>query len=142
MKKILLPVDGSDNSLRAVQHAIEQAKASSEPVELHLLNVQVPIISGDVKMFVSEDQIKAYYHDEGIKALASARAVLDAAGMAYVHHIGVGPIAETINNYAKEKGCSQIVIGARGLGSFVGLLLGSVTTKLSHLSDVPVTLVK
>lgn len=142
MKKILLPVDGSDNSLRAVQYAIEQVKASSEPMELHLLNVQLPIISGDVKMFVSEDQIKAYYHDEGIKALASARAALDAAGVAYVHHIGVGPVAETINNYVKEKGCSQIVMGARGLGSLTGLLLGSVTTKLSHLSDVPVTLVK
>ena len=142
MKKILLPVDGSDNSLRAVQAAIDLAKAAAEPPEIHLLNVQLPIISGDVKMFVSEEQIKAYYHDEGIKALARARAALDAAGVAYVHHIGVGPVAETIAAYAKEKGCNQIIMGARGLGSLTGLLLGSVTTKVTHLVDIPVTLVK
>ncbi|TCS71687.1 nucleotide-binding universal stress UspA family protein [Sulfuritortus calidifontis] len=142
MKKILLPVDGSDNSLRAVQAAIDLARGAAEPPEIHLLNVQLPIISGDVKMFVSEEQIKAYYHDEGIKALAAARAALDAAGVAYVFHIGVGPVAETIAAYAKEKGCNQIIMGARGLGSLTGLLLGSVTTKVAHLVDVPVTLVK
>lgn len=142
MKKILLPVDGSDNSQRAVEAAIGQAKGSSEPVEIHLLNVQAPIISGDVKMFIAEDQIKAYYHDEGIKALTKARAALDAAGIAYAFHIGVGPVAETIAAYAKEKDCGQVVMGARGLGSLTGLLLGSVTTKVAHLVDVPVTLVK
>lgn len=142
MKKILLPVDGSDNSLRAVQAAIDLAKDAAEAPQIHLLNVQLPIISGDVKMFVSEDQIKAYYHDEGIKALASARAALDAAGVAYVFHIGVGPIAETVAAYAKDKACNQIIMGARGLGSLTGLLLGSVTTKVAHLVDVPVTLIK
>lgn len=142
MKKILLPVDGSDNSLRAVQAAIDLAKDAAEPPQIHLLNVQLPIISGDVKMFVSEDQIKAYYHDEGIKALAKARAALDAAGVAYVFHIGVGPIAETVAAYAKDKACNQIIMGARGLGSLTGLLLGSVTTKVAHLVDVPVTLIK
>lgn len=142
MKKILLPVDGSDNSLRAVQAAIDLAKDAAEAPQIHLLNVQLPIISGDVKMFVSEDQIKAYYHDEGIKALAKARAALDAAGVAYVFHIGVGPIAETVAAYAKDKACNQIIMGARGLGSLTGLLLGSVTTKVAHLVDVPVTLIK
>ena len=142
MKKILLPVDGSDNSLRAVQVAIDQARNASEPVQIHLLNVQLPIISGDVKMFVSPEQIKAYYHDEGIKALASARAALDAAGVTYVFHIGLGQVAETVAAYAKEQGCNQIIMGVRGLGSLTGLLFGSVATKVAHLVDVPVTLVK
>lgn len=142
MKKILLPVDGSDNSLRAVQAAIELAKEATEAPEIHLLNVQLPIISGDVKMFVSEEQIKAYYHDEGIKALARARAALDAAGVPYHYHIGVGPVAETIAAYAKEKDCNQVIMGARGLGLLTGLLLGSVSTKVTHLVDIPVTLIK
>ena len=140
--KILLPVDGSENALRATRFAISVAKACVEPAELHLLTVQLPILSGDVKMFVSQGQINAYYHDEGIKALASARAALDAAGVHYVFHIGVGQLAETIAAYAKDKACDQVIMGTRGLGSVSGLLLGSVTTKVIHLVDVPVTLVK
>ena len=142
MKKILIPVDGSENSLRAVQSVINQAKDAAAQMEIHLLNVQPPVITGDVKMFVSQEAINAYYHDEGIKALASARAAFEAAGVPYVFHIGLGHVAETIAAYAKEKGCDQIVMGARSLGALTGLLLGSVTTKVVHLAEVPVTLVK
>jgi nucleotide-binding universal stress UspA family protein len=140
--KILLPVDGSENALRATRFAMKLAQTCNEGFELHLLTVQMPILSGDVKMFVSQDQINAYYHDEALKALAGAREVLDAAGVHYVFHIGVGQLAETIAAYARDKACDQIVMGTRGLGSVKGLLLGSVTTKVMHLVDVPVTLVK
>ncbi|MFN0302201.1 MAG: universal stress protein, partial [Burkholderiales bacterium] len=37
---------------------------------------------------------------------------------------------------------SEVVMGTRGLGSVSGLVLGSVATKIIHLVDVPVTLVK
>jgi nucleotide-binding universal stress UspA family protein len=47
-----------------------------------------------------------------------------------------------IAQYAKEKGCDQIVMGTRGLGTVQGLLLGSVATKVIHLANVPVMLVK
>lgn len=142
MKKILIPVDGSDNSLRAVRFVIGQMADAPAAMEAHLLNVQPPVITGDVKMFVGQEAIKAYYHDEAIKALAPARAAFDAEQIPYVYHIGIGHVAETIARYAKEKGCAQIVMGARGLGSLAGLLLGSVTTKVVHLAEVPVTLVK
>ena len=142
MKKLLLPVDGSENALRAVKFAIDQVTAYSGQTEIHLLTVQLPIVSGDVRMFVSEDTIKDYYHDEGLKVLASARAALDAAGVHYVYHIGVGQIAETIAQYAKKEACDQIILGSRGLGSIKGLLLGSVATKVMHLVDIPVCLVK
>jgi nucleotide-binding universal stress UspA family protein len=43
--------------------------------------------------------------------------------------------------------CDQVIMGTRGLGSsgiaaISGLLLGSIATKVLHLVDVPVTLVK
>jgi nucleotide-binding universal stress UspA family protein len=139
---LLLPVDGSENALRATRFAIGLAKGSASPVEIHVLNVQMPIVSGDVKMFVSQEAINGYYHDEGIKALASARAALDEAGIAHVFHIGVGQVAETIAAYARDKHCDQLVMGTRGLGSIGGLVLGSVASKVVHLVDVPVTLVK
>lgn len=142
MPTLLVPVDGSDNSSRAVAHALAVAAGSQQPVELHLLNVQLPIASGDVKMFVSQSAIDAYYRDEGEKALAPARRQLDAAGVRYVHHIGVGPVAETVVSYAREKRCDQIIMGTRGMSALGGLLMGSVTTRVVHLSPVPVTLVK
>jgi nucleotide-binding universal stress UspA family protein len=43
---------------------------------------------------------------------------------------------------AKEHGCAQIVMGTRGLGTVSGMLLGSVATKVIHLADVPVVLLK
>ena len=140
--KMLLPVDGSENSLRAVQHVIAMKEQYSDPIEVHLLNVQLPVASGAVKMFISQQQLNDFYRDEGMAALKEARALLDQAGVSYQHHIGVGDLAGTITSYAKDKQCRQIVIGTRGRGSFAGALLGSVATKVVHLADIPVLLIK
>jgi nucleotide-binding universal stress UspA family protein len=142
MMKILLPVDGSENSLRAVQQIIAMKEQYSEPIEVHLLNVQLPVASGAVKMFIGQQQLNDFYRDEGVAALKDARALLDQAGVSYQHHIGVGDLAGTITAYAKDKQCRQIVIGTRGRGSFAGALLGSVATKVVHLADIPVLLIK
>jgi len=61
MLKLLLPVDGSDNALRAVKHAVDSQTWYREPPEYHLLNVQSPIASGAVKMFISQRQLDDYY---------------------------------------------------------------------------------
>ena len=137
---LLIPVDGSDNSNHAVLYATKMAAGAK--TELHLLNVQPEVVSGHVKMFVSQDQINAWYHDEGMQALQSARAILDAKKIPYEFHIGVGSAAETITAYAKQKGCDQIVMGTRGAGAISNLVIGSVATKVIHLADVPITLVK
>jgi len=142
MMKILLPVDGSENSLRAVRHVIAMKEQYRDPIEAHLLNVQLPVASGAVKMFISQQQLNDFYRDEGVVALKDARALLDQAGVSYQHHIGVGDLAGTIVSYAKEKQCRQIVIGTRGRGSFAGALLGSVAVKVIHLADMPVLLIK
>ena len=54
----------------------------------------------------------------------------------------VGDPAETIAKVAREQACDLIVMGTRGLGTVTGVLLGSVATKVIHLSDRPVLLVK
>lgn len=140
--QVLLPVDGSENSLRAVRHLIAMKELYRDPIEVHLLNVQLPVASGAVKMFISRQQLNDFYRDEGAAALKDARALLEQAGVSYQHHIGVGDLADTIVSYAKEKQCRQIVMGTRGRGSFAGALLGSVTTKVIHLADMPVLLIK
>jgi nucleotide-binding universal stress UspA family protein len=142
MLRILVPIDGSENALRALRHIIGTRDLYREPIELHLLNVQLPVASGAVKMFISQQQLNDYYRDEGLAALIEARALLDHAGMPFQHHIGVGEIAQTIASYAMEKNCQQIVMGTHGRGGLAGALLGSVATKVIHLADRPVLLLK
>ena len=142
MHRILLPVDGSEAALRAVDHVLKKVGLYKDPAEIHLLNVQLALRKG-VTEFVSQQQLDSYHHDEGIKDLASARAKLDAAKVPYQFHIGVGEEpAAVIAHYAQDKKCDQVVMGTRGLSSVAGILLGSVTIKLIHLVDIPILLVK
>lgn len=142
MHRILLPVDGSEASLRAVDHVLKKIGLYKDAAEIHLLNVQLALRQG-VTEFVSQKQIDSYHHDEGIKDLAPARAKLDAAKVPYQFHIGVGEEpAAVIARYARDKKCDQVVMGTRGLGSVAGILLGSVTIKVIHLVDIPILLVK
>jgi len=137
---ILVPVDGSENSDRAVRFAIEFLKGGGG--KLHLLNVQAPV-GGGVRAFVKKADIEAYHREEGEKALAPARAKLDAAGVKYEAHITVGEEAgAAIARFAEEKKCGQLVMGTRGLGRVAGALLGSVTTQAISLVEVPILLVK
>lgn len=142
MLKILLPVDGSENALRAVRHVIDHADWYRGPLELHLLNVQLPVASGAVKMFISQTQLNDFYRDEGHAALKDARAVLEAAKIAYQHHIGVGELGATITDFAGQLGCALVIMGTHGRGALAGAVLGSVAAKVLHLSPVPVLLVK
>jgi len=142
MNKILVAVDGSENAGRAVGHVLQLAKNSRDPVEVHVLNVQPPVTFGDIKKYVGQEALNAYYHDEGAKALATVRQQLDKSSVAHTYHVGVGQMPETIVDYAREHGCIQIVMGARGSGSVRSLLLGSVASRVLHLTDIPVTFVK
>ena len=141
MLKILLSVDGSANSSRALDHVLALSAAGAQ-LEIHLLNVQLPIASGHVTLFVTQNQINQYLRDEGLKALQPARDRLDRSGVLYSYHIGVGNVADTIAEYAKERHCDNVVMGTRGLSGWSNLLLGSVATKVLKLSPAPVTLVK
>jgi nucleotide-binding universal stress UspA family protein len=139
MLRVLIPVDGSANSLRAVKFVISKVPLYKEPLELHLLNVQHPF-PGTIRGVHHEAE--QFHHDEGVKALAKARRTLDAAGLKYVYHIGLGDGAETIARFVKDKKIMQVVMGTRGLGSVENMLLGSVANKVLHLVRVPVLLVK
>ncbi len=141
MLKLLVATDGSDNANRAIDHVIKQAGRYSEPVEVHLLNVQLPLAGVNIKLFISREDLDAYYHDEGIAVLKSAREKFDAAGVKYAFHIGVGEPAKVIVQYAGDKQCEQIVMGSRGMGTVSNLVLGSVASKVIHLANVPVLLV-
>ena len=142
MSKVLIPVDGSEHSLHAVEHVIRGAARDSAAPEVHLLNVQPQILSGHARMYLKKDVVDEYYQEEAMKALKPAQDKLDQAGVKYLASHQVGNAPEIIARYVKAKGCDMVVMGSRGLGSMQGMVLGSVATKILHLVDVPVTLVK
>lgn len=141
MLKILVPVDGSSQAQRAVNEVLILAKNGTE-LEIHLLNVQIPIDSGHARMFVDQDEVNAYHREEGLAALADARTLLDATGVPYSHHIIVGHVAESIVRYAKEQNIDKIVMGTHGRTGLLNTLLGSVAHDVLKHSIVPVSLVK
>jgi nucleotide-binding universal stress UspA family protein len=136
---ILVPFDGSATAKRALDYAIEFAKRTGE--ELHILNVQTPL-SGDVSGFVGGANVKQYHHDEGEKVLAPGLRQMEKAGIVFHKHIGVGQAGPVISEFAEQLKCTHVVMGTRGLGSALGLLLGSVATHVIGHVKVPVTLVK
>lgn len=141
MLKILIPIDGSAHAQRAVKQVLDLA-ASGAALEIFLLNVQLPIVSGHARMFVSQDDVDAYHREEGLAALADAREQFDAAGLPCTHHIAVGRVAETIVRFARERGVDKIVMGTHGRGGLAEVLMGSVAREVLKDSPVPVLLVK
>jgi nucleotide-binding universal stress UspA family protein len=140
--KILIPVDGSANAQRALEHVIKSIDILKDKPRLLLLNVQWNVATGNVKLFINQETINDYYREQGEAALQLARAALDAAGLTYQYHISVGTPAEAIAQYAHEQGADQIVMGRQGQGAVKTLLLGSVVKKVLQLADCPVLLVK
>lgn len=140
---ILLAVDGSESALRAARSVIAGAALCREAVRVELVTVHLPVprIGGFSNVVVDQSMIDKYYKDEGEAALAGARGLLDAAGVAYTPHILVGEIAETIVKQAAVTHCQAICMGTRGMTAIANLVLGSVATRVVHLAHVPVVLV-
>jgi nucleotide-binding universal stress UspA family protein len=139
--KFLVPVDGSECSLRAVSYLIRLAKCR-EVVEIYVINVREPADTWEVRRFLNANEIAELQQGEGEAHLSAAKALLDAAGVAYDAKVLVGPVAQTIAEYAAQQGCDAIVMGTHGHGGLTDLFLGSISTKVIHLSPLPVTLIK
>jgi nucleotide-binding universal stress UspA family protein len=139
--KVLVPVDGSDHSGRAVRFAARLVQDASR-LRVVLLNVQ-PAPSDVDTLHMAQQAILDHLRARGDDTLAPARKILADAGVAHDAKVEIGaePAVE-IARVAREAGCGHIVMGTRGLGALAGLALGSVATKVVHLAEVPVTLVR
>ena len=140
--KILLAVDGSEISLRAVRSLVDHVQWFANKPEVHLLTVQPPIPVGLATQHVGHDALERYYREEGESMLASARQLLDAASLPHTPHIHVGEPAAIIVKLARELDCDLICMGSHGHGALQNAILGSVATRVLHLSRVPVLLAK
>jgi len=140
IKRILVPVDGSEHSLKAIDFAAIFEKQSDATV--HLLHVAK--IEGITKALID------YMRSEGVKEnpyavylqIAEERVLVpaeDEANRKGIKHIEKtclqGDPAEEIINFAKEYEFDLIILGSRGLGSVKSLMMGSVSTKVCHATD-------
>ena len=137
--KILIAVDGSKPSLKALQALIDHSDWYREPPEVELVTVHLPVPAVGR---VPKSQLERYYVEEGEAKLAPAKKKLDAAGVPYKARVLVGPVAESIVKHAKDRRCDLIYIGTRGMSEIGKALLGSTATKVLHIADTPVLLVK
>ncbi len=140
--KILLPVDGSECALRAVDHLITHATWFRDIPEIHLLHVHPPIPIGRVQAHVGKETLHGYYQEEGLAQLTEAQQKLEAAGCLYTTHIHVGQAAEVVAKVALDLSCELIVMGTHGRSGLAGLVMGSVASRVLHLVACPVLLVK
>lgn len=143
MKRVLLPIDGTECALNAANLIIAKRSRYSNPddLDIHLVNVQ-PKLSHDITRFASRSQIEGFHHDESEKAMRKACELFSAVGAKFTCHHLVGSAAETIAELAESLRCDQIVMGTHGRSAIAELLTGSITLKVVHLSKVPVLLVK
>jgi nucleotide-binding universal stress UspA family protein len=141
--RILVAVDGSKHSLNAVQFLIDRGQWLRDKPELDLVTVHLPVpkLPG-MGAAVGKAQLDKYYQEESERCLDAARKKLDAAGVRYEAHSLVGPVAETLVKLAKDKRCDLICIGTRGQSELGKALMGSTATKVVHISDIAVLLVK
>jgi len=141
--KILLAVDGSKHSLKAAKYLARHARAYRKRPQVELVYVQRPLPDlPNMRMVVGGAQIREYYEEMGSAALSKAKKLLSAAGIRLVARVFVGDAGYTIAREAVRTRCDLIMIGSRGMTAAANLVLGSIATKVLHVSSLPVMVVK
>jgi nucleotide-binding universal stress UspA family protein len=138
--KIVVPVDGSEPSVRALKYAIDRVRAVPGS-SISVVNVQAGI-PASVSDFVGKDAVEGFHREQADGELNAAKAALADARVKHEIVYLVGSPAEAIDQFVRDSGASEVVMGRRGLGTIAGILMGSIATRVLHLVDVPVTLVK
>lgn len=140
--KILIAVDGSRYSTKAVKHVIKHFNWFSEPPELHLLHVKLPLPPGRARSFLGNDVVDNYYREEAEAALAPAEKILLKNDISFRTGYRVGDIAQEIQSYVKKNKIDMIVMGSHGKSALGNLVMGSVATKVLATTTAPVLIVR
>ncbi|HMW22092.1 MAG TPA: universal stress protein [Burkholderiaceae bacterium] len=139
--KILLAVDGSELALQAVRHALQLVREGLK-ASFVVGNVQEPATLYEVVTAHDPDVLREVRATAGADLVASAEALLDAAGVDYETEVASGDPANVLVEMAERNGCDAIVMGAHGSGDLSAALLGSVSHAVLKASPVPVTFVR
>lgn len=141
-KKILIPVDGSDLSLRAAATGVQLAKeVGAQVVFLHGMAPYIAPYAAEISMVDDKTQVafEKSVSEGSNKMLADAKKIADNAGVTCETAHAVSSRPEVlIEKTVHEKGCDLVVIATHGRGAVGRFVMGSVTSRLLPISSVPV----
>ncbi len=136
-KNIILAVDGSEYSHRALAYA----RSLAERYEANLWLVHVFSHTSDLLGYQDFEKLYAKRKSAGQAVLDDARTKLGSTTFEVHEELLEGSDAEAILTTAENHQADLIVMGTRGFGAVKGLLVGSVSRKVIHLSTCPVMVV-
>ncbi len=138
-KKLLVAVDDSDVSGRAVAAAAELAKLSGGTIHLFHVRERQDVVGKSGGSFDVE------YQEEADALLEKVAGVVKEVGVDYttrVVHVPIGHVASEVIKAATEANADTIVMGSHGRTGLGALILGSNAYKVLHLADRPVLVVR
>jgi len=140
VKEILVPVDGSDNALRAARYAIALAKPLGARVRLfYVFPVSSVEIIGMAGM--SRDDIEHAAQSAAQRVFDKLHGELGDSGVELDDETSIGDPAEEIIRCTEDDADLMVVLGRRGLSRIQSLLLGSVSEKVVRHAHSPVTVI-
>jgi universal stress protein A len=138
-EKILVPVDGSENSEKGLRYACRLADKLKARVTI-LYVVTIPYTSTeqvlDVRPFIKDGQLILERAKKIVEGEKCASAVYE------LNQGGIGNPGNEIVKFGKEGAFSMIVMSARGHTALTHLLIGSVSDMVVHHSHCPVLIVR
>jgi nucleotide-binding universal stress UspA family protein len=135
--KILVPLDGSNNSIRGFDRAIEIAKGKDVAITGFYV-FHLPLAAG-IKY---TQKMKEDAQRKAAKAIGPAIKRAQKAGIRFEYKTGGGHTGSEIVKFAQKGKFDMIVIGARGMGGAKEVFLGSTSNYVTHKSKIPVLVVK
>ena len=136
-KKILVPLDGSNASFRALKFAMKRAQEySHEIIGLYV------IPSTNFRFVPSISDLTNEISQRDIKFLRKADQLCNKRGIEFSSKTIRGEIGKQIVNFAKTNKADEIVMGHSNMGRLGRFFLGSVSNYVINKTKLPVTLVK
>lgn len=139
--KILLPVDGSAYTLRALDYIANSAELFGPRHTYEALTV-VAQIPAHAARFLDRGVLDDHYRDEAEKVLAPVREFGHRHGLTIATHHASGHAAQAIAAFAQSEKIGLIVMGSHGHSALANIVLGSVATGVLAHCKVPVVIVR
>lgn len=150
IKTIIVPTDGSEQSARAAAHAATIAKALGAGIELvHVFPATasellgMPVANAEIAGFqgIDESTFRRLWDDAAKESFQVAEKAVADSGVTVEKKQLSGQPAQAIIKHANAASDAMVIMGARGLGRFQEMLLGSVSNRVATGVKCPVTLV-
>jgi nucleotide-binding universal stress UspA family protein len=140
IKKILIPTDGSDCSLRAAELGISLAKVLG--AEIFAIYAIDPIILEELTKGVEEKSLEKELKEKGERHLNYVVRLAKKEGLKAEAILAKGEPYDQIVHYSKIKGVDMIVMGTYGRRGTKRILIGSVTERVIEYAPCPVLVVR